>query len=234
MLTLTGERDWRSRSSETGKEAPGNAPNAGPLVQGGEEGRMAWFTPGPPGVSLGRSSRRRSHIRRSGRELPAHDARDLQSSKDLRKGATEPSRIRSQGVDEMGMRALDPVAYGKLLAAELPQPIQNDRDFDSMVARLEELDFAKRKLTQEEKALREILAALIEVYDEEHYQIPEQPPHEMVKFLMEQRGLKQADLVSVLGSRAQVSDLVNGKRGISKAQAKKLAEYFGVSAELFI
>ena len=103
-----------------------------------------------------------------------------------------------------------------------------------MVARLEELDFAKRKLTQEEKALREILAALIEVYDEEHYQIPEQPPHEMVKFLMEQRGLKQADLVSVLGSRAQVSDLVNGKRGISKAQAKKLAEYFGVSAELFI
>ena len=134
----------------------------------------------------------------------------------------------------MGMRALDPVAYGKLLAAELPQPIQNDRDFDSMVARLEELDFAKRKLTQEEKALREILAALIEVYDEEHYRIPEQPPYEMVKFLMEQRGLKQADLVPVLGSRAQASDLVNGKRGISKAQAKKLAEYFGVSAELFI
>jgi hypothetical protein len=43
----------------------------------------------------------------------------------------------------------------------------------------------------------------------------------------EQRGLRQADLVSVLGSRAQVSDLVNGKRGIGKAQAKKLAEYFG-------
>jgi HTH-type transcriptional regulator/antitoxin HigA len=89
-------------------------------------------------------------------------------------------------------------------------------------------------LSQEEKALRELLAALIEVYDEERCQIPEQPPHEMVKFLMEQRGLKQADLVSVLGSRAQVSDLVNGNRGISKAQAKRLAEYFGVSAELFI
>ena len=133
----------------------------------------------------------------------------------------------------MGMRALDPVAYGKLLAAELPRPIQNGREFDSMVARLEELDFAKRKLTREEKALREILAALIEVYDD-RFSLPEQPPHEMVKYLMEQRGLKQADLVPVLGSRAQVSDLVNGKRGISKAQAKKLAEHFGVSAELFI
>ena len=46
----------------------------------------------------------------------------------------------------MGMRALDPVAYGKLLTAELPQPIQNDREFERMVARLEELDFAKRQL----------------------------------------------------------------------------------------
>ena len=133
----------------------------------------------------------------------------------------------------MGMRALDPVAYGKLLAVELPQPIQNDREIDRMVARLEELDFAKRRLTPEEEALREVLAALIEVYDDK-FSLPEQPPHEMVKYLMEQRGLKQADLVPVLGSRAQVSDLVNGKRGISKAQVKKLAEYFGVSAELFI
>jgi HTH-type transcriptional regulator / antitoxin HigA len=134
----------------------------------------------------------------------------------------------------MGLRALDPVAYGKLLAAELPQPIQNDREFDRMVMRLEALDFAKRKLTPEEKALREILAALIEVYDEEHHEIPQQPPYAMVKYLMEQRGLKQVDLVPVLGSRAQVSDLVNGKRGISKAQVKLLAEYFGVSTELFL
>jgi HTH-type transcriptional regulator/antitoxin HigA len=55
----------------------------------------------------------------------------------------------------------------------------------------------------------------------------------MVKHLMEQRGLRQADLVPLLGSRAQVSDLVNGKRGISKAQVKALAEYFSVSPELF-
>ena len=56
----------------------------------------------------------------------------------------------------------------------------------------------------------------------------------MVKFLMEQRGLRQTDLAPVLGSRAQVSDLVSGKRGISKDQAKRLAKFFRVSAELFI
>jgi HTH-type transcriptional regulator/antitoxin HigA len=137
-------------------------------------------------------------------------------------------------VDEMGVRTLDPVAYGKLLAIELPQPIRNDRDFDRMVARLEELDFAKRKLTQEENALREILSALIQVYDDQHYSMPKIPPHEMVKYLTEQRGLKQADLVPLLGSRAQVSDMVNGKRAISKTQMKKLALFFEVSAELFL
>jgi HTH-type transcriptional regulator/antitoxin HigA len=136
-------------------------------------------------------------------------------------------------VDEIAMKALDPVFCDKLLAAELPWPIQTERQFDRMVARLEELDFAKRELTPEEKALRESLAALIEVYDEEHHHIPGQPPHEMVRHLMEQRGLKQTDLVPVLGSRAQVSDLVSGKRGISKAQVKALAEYFAVSPELF-
>jgi HTH-type transcriptional regulator/antitoxin HigA len=129
---------------------------------------------------------------------------------------------------------LDPVVYGNLLAAELPKPIENEKEFERMAERLEELDFPSRNLTPEEVALREILAALVEVYEKEHRQLPEQPPYEMVRYLLEQRGLKQADLVSVLGTRAQVSDVVTGKRGISKAQAKKLAGFFQVSADLFI
>ena len=63
-------------------------------------------------------------------------------------------------------------------AVELPQPIRNGRDFDRMVAQLEELDFAKRKLTREENALRDILAALIQVCDDLHCSIPKIPPHE--------------------------------------------------------
>jgi HTH-type transcriptional regulator/antitoxin HigA len=48
------------------------------------------------------------------------------------------------------------------------------------------------------------------------------------------RGLKQGDLAELLGSKGRVSELINGKRTISKAQAKALAEFFHVSAELFI
>jgi HTH-type transcriptional regulator / antitoxin HigA len=108
-----------------------------------------------------------------------------------------------------------------------------DEEFDRMVEHLERLTF-KPDLSVEENALANLLEKLVVAYDDEHYPMPDVPPHRMVRFLMEQRGLKQTDLVPLLGSRAQVSDLVNGKRGISKAQAKKLAEYFHVSAELFI
>jgi HTH-type transcriptional regulator/antitoxin HigA len=136
----------------------------------------------------------------------------------------------------MGLNAITGInekKYGALLAKTLPKVIANDEEFDRMVAQLEALSIPERELSAEEDALATLLEKLISEYDDK-FELPEQPPHEMVKFLMEHRGLKQADLVPVLGSRAQVSDLVNGKRGISKAQVKKLAEYFGVSAELFL
>ncbi|SPF53507.1 Transcriptional regulator, XRE family [Candidatus Sulfopaludibacter sp. SbA4] len=137
----------------------------------------------------------------------------------------------------MGLTAtadIDQEKYGKLLAKTLPKIIETDEEFDRMAALLEELTIPERELTPEEDALANLIEKLVVDYDDRYYAIPDAKPHEMVKFLMEQRDLKQADLVPVLGSRAQVSDLVNGKRGISKAQARKLAEFFGVSVELFI
>ena len=59
-------------------------------------------------------------------------------------------------------------------------------------------------------------------------------PHEVLKELMAARGLKQGDVGQLLGSKGRVSEVINGKRAISKAQAKALAEFFHVSAELFI
>jgi HTH-type transcriptional regulator/antitoxin HigA len=56
----------------------------------------------------------------------------------------------------------------------------------------------------------------------------------MLAYLMEQRGLKQADLVPIFKSRGYVSDVINGKRAISKALAKQLAVFFNVSAGMFI
>jgi antitoxin component HigA of HigAB toxin-antitoxin module len=94
----------------------------------------------------------------------------------------------------MGLTTIDPVAYGKLLAVELPKTIESNEEFDRTVERLEALDFADRTLTAEETALRDLLAVLIKDYDDNHFEIPDQLPHEMLQFLMEQRSLKQADL----------------------------------------
>ena len=134
----------------------------------------------------------------------------------------------------MGMTAIDEKKYSRLLTKAQPKIIETDEEFDRMTALLEELTFFERDLTAEQQALAKLLQKLITDYDDEHYPLPEGKPHEMVQFLMEQKGLKQKDLVSLIGSRAQVSDLVRGTRGISKAQAKKLAGFFGVSAELFL
>jgi hypothetical protein len=69
----------------------------------------------------------------------------------------------------------DPV-YGNLLAAELPKPIENEKESERMAQRLEELDFPSRELTPEEVALREILAALVAVYGRSIVSYPNNRP----------------------------------------------------------
>ena len=51
---------------------------------------------------------------------------------------------------------------------------------------------------------------------------------------MESRGIRQADLVGVIGSSGVISEIIKGKRSISKAQAKALGDYFKVLPSLFI
>jgi HTH-type transcriptional regulator/antitoxin HigA len=89
-------------------------------------------------------------------------------------------------------------------------------------------------LTPEEDALLELLTDLIHDFEEKAYPIPKSEPHEMVAFLLEQRGLTPKDLWPVVGSKSRVSEILAGKRAMTKDQAKKLAEFFHVGADLFI
>ena len=77
----------------------------------------------------------------------------------------------------------------------------------------------------------EYLGSLIEAYDKEHYNWP--PPADMLRYLMEQQGLKQEDLADC-APQHRISEILSGKRGISKAVAKKLARRFGVHADVFL
>jgi HTH-type transcriptional regulator / antitoxin HigA len=112
--------------------------------------------------------------------------------------------------------------------------IKTEEEYDRALAIVEPLHF-KQSLTPEEDVLYDLLVMLIEAYEEEHYAMPSSPPHEMLQFIMESSGTRQADLVELgLGSSGVVSEVVNGKHAISKAQAKMLADRFKVSPSLFI
>jgi len=133
----------------------------------------------------------------------------------------------------MGLSTLNPAKYGRLCADAIPKIIESDEEFDRMVAKMEELDF-KKNPTPEEEALSALLMKLIQDYDDLHYPLPPVKPHKMIQFLMDHRGLRQADLLPVFGSRSVASDVVSGKREPSKAHIRKLAEFFRLPADLFI
>jgi HTH-type transcriptional regulator / antitoxin HigA len=124
--------------------------------------------------------------------------------------------------------------YGMLLAETIPQAIRNNEDLDRAESIVTSLLNKGENISPEEEKLLDIVSDLIEVYEDEHYPIPEPKRHDTLRFLMEDRGLKQKDLLPIFGSSGIASEVVRGKRSISKAQAKKLAAFFNVSVEIFI
>jgi HTH-type transcriptional regulator/antitoxin HigA len=134
----------------------------------------------------------------------------------------------------MALAAIDEAAYGKLLARALPRVIKTEAENERMIAELEKLDTRGHALTSEEENLAELMTLLVRQFEESRYPLGHAGPLETLRVLMDARDIRQRDLVPVFGSSSVVSDVLNGKRSISKAHARKLAEYFHVPAGLFI
>ena len=108
-------------------------------------------------------------------------------------------------------------------------------EYDRMVIAVEQLmNKGEDRLTPEESALLETMAILIQAYDDNHHPLSAVSPNEMLRYLMETSGRTNKDLLAVFGTRGRVSEVLSGKRSISKDQAKKLAPMFKVTADLFI
>ena len=130
------------------------------------------------------------------------------------------------------MAVIDNAAYGELLAETLPRVIRSDRENERLIAEMERIDLLPRP-TAAQKALSELIALLVQEY-ERRYDLGHAEPLEALKYLMEDRGIRQRDVIPVFGSSSVASDVLNGKREISKLHARRLAEYFSVPAGLFI
>jgi HTH-type transcriptional regulator/antitoxin HigA len=121
------------------------------------------------------------------------------------------------------------------LVEELPlRVIRNDKDLKRAHKMLNRLLDAG-KLTREEQDYFDVLAQLIETYEDEHVEIPDVSDVEMLSFLIEQKGVKQKDVAAGTAIPiSTISELLSGKRRFNKAHIEKLAGYFNVSPAVFI
>jgi len=136
----------------------------------------------------------------------------------------------------MVLATLSPAKYGKLLSRTMPKRIETGEEMDRFIEIMEPLSRVIEHGTAcpEEIALHSLLATLIREYDERTYPLPQGDPISVLQFLMEQRDLRPADLAPIFGARSIASLVLNGKRELSKAHIRKLAEFFHVSPAVFL
>ena len=123
--------------------------------------------------------------------------------------------------------------YAWLLSRISPKVIQSEKENEFYTQALYELDQRGAKLTRAERELAELLTLLIDDFESKRYELPRAKPLEVLRFLMEQHGLRQKDLVDVFGTRSIVSEVLSGKRKLNKDHIERLSQRFHVSPDVF-
>ncbi len=124
--------------------------------------------------------------------------------------------------------------YRVLLGKALPVVIRTEPEYRRIMALIDALiNKDEEEVTEEEGRLLELLAMLAEDYEDRTHPLPKGQPGKMLAHLLSDRGLKAGDISHIL-PRSRVSEILSGKRSISKSQAKALAEFFGVPVDLFL
>lgn len=111
-------------------------------------------------------------------------------------------------------------------------PIKTERDYDLALERVNLLFDAKPNTNEGDEL--DILVTLIEKYEQMHYPIPEPDPIEAIKFMMEQKGITDADLGVILNSRSRVSEIFKRKRALTIKQIRLLTENLHIPASTLI
>ena len=132
--------------------------------------------------------------------------------------------------------AISKEKYARLLADRLPCVIDSKEDYARVMADVQALMVRGDRLGPEESALLQLMVLLLQDYESRRFKLDEESvtPFEMLEHLMETHGHKAKDLWDVIGDKGTVSKLLSGERQISKGQAKRLGDFYGVSAALFI
>lgn len=112
------------------------------------------------------------------------------------------------------------------------RPVKTEQDYDVAIKRIEELWSAEPGTPEYDEL--DVLITLVGVYEDENHPVPPPSPIEAIKFVMDQKNLKQADLVDYIGSRPRVSEILNGKRNLTLSMIRSLHKGLGIPAEILI
>jgi HTH-type transcriptional regulator/antitoxin HigA len=126
------------------------------------------------------------------------------------------------------MPALNECEYNDLYPLKI---IKNEKDYKLALKSLEAVfDETSGRIAE----YAETLTVLIEHYESENFPMKESSSIEVLKFLMTQNGLKQKDLVGIVGSKSTVSEILNDKRPLNLQHIKALANKFNVKPATFL
>jgi HTH-type transcriptional regulator/antitoxin HigA len=133
----------------------------------------------------------------------------------------------------MTVTTFDLTSYQHLLSEVHPRIPQTEAENEALIQIVRELQ-DKERLSPEEQELTALLLVLIEKFEDEHYSTSKAKPHAVLRELMRARDLRPKDLYEIFGSKGTTSEVLRGKRAISKAAAKSLAKVFNVKLDLFL
>lgn len=112
--------------------------------------------------------------------------------------------------------------------------LKTEKDYDKALNRIDELIELNQKLGTPESDELEILALLVEKYEELNWNIETPDPIEAIKYRMEEMNLKQKDLIPYIGNKSKVSELLNRKISLSISMIRNLSQALHIPAETLL
>lgn len=115
---------------------------------------------------------------------------------------------------------------------ETIRPIKTEEQYREALKKIDSLINSKPNTIEFE--LLEVISILVDDYENKHYAVEPLDPIEAIKYEMEEKGLKQKDLVQYFGSKEMVSQVLNKKRPLTLKMIKSLYHSFGISADVLL
>src|SRR3990172_6177876 len=112
------------------------------------------------------------------------------------------------------------------------RPIKTEVDYQVALKKIEKLLDAAPDTPEGDQL--EVLATLVEAYEEQQFAIPAPDPVEAVNYFMESRGLTRKDLEPFIGNRARVSEILNRRRPLTLRMIQRLHLELGMPAEMLL